>query len=93
MGSKENLPPPGGGRQIQRLNIPNIFRQRSASCSEFVPYKFPNKTGPKRGREGPEKVSRLKRATQISKCWLGNPEPSTSENSNSNRFEIFHAIE
>ena len=32
MGSKENLPPPGGGRQIQRLNISNIVRKRTA-CS------------------------------------------------------------
>ena len=64
MGSEENLPSPDGGRQIQRLNIPNIFRKRSASFSEFVTNEFPNKTAPKRGRESPEKISRPKKQTK-----------------------------
>ena len=54
---------------------------------------FPNKTASNRGRESPEKVSRPKKQTKISNYWLGNSEPSTSENSNSNRFEIFNTIE
>ena len=60
MGRKKNLPTPGGGRQIQRLNIPNIFRKRSASFSEFVTNEFPNKTASKRGWKSSEKVSRPK---------------------------------
>ena len=57
MGRKKNLPTPGGGRQIQRLNIPNIFRKISATFSEFMTNEFPIKTASKRGRERPDKVS------------------------------------
>ena len=70
MGSKENVPPPGGDRQIHRPNIPNIFRKRSASYSEFLTNEFPKKNAPKRGRESPEKVSRPKNQTKISKYWF-----------------------
>ena len=54
---------------------------------------FPNETAPKRGRECPEKASRPKKQTKISNYWLGNSDPSTSDNLNSNRFEIFNTIE
>ena len=56
MSNKEKLSPPGGGKQIQRLQIPNIFRKRSASFSEFVTKEFLNKHASKRGRESPEKA-------------------------------------
>ena len=56
MSNKEKLPPPGGGKQIQRLYVPNIFRKRSASFSELVTNEFPNKPASKSGRESPEKT-------------------------------------
>ena len=60
---------------------------------EFVTIEFPSQTAPKRGRESPEKASRPKKQTKISNYWLGNSEPSTSDNLNSNRFKIFNTIE
>ena len=57
---------------------------------EFVTIEFPNQTAPKGGRESPEKASRPKKQTKISNYWLGNSQPSNSDNLNSNRFEIFN---
>ena len=52
---------------------------------------FRNKTASKRGQKSPEKISRPKEQTKISNYWLG--KSSMSENTNSNRFEIFNTIE
>ena len=38
-------------------------------------------------------MSRPKKQTKISNFWLGNSELFTSENLNSNRFQIFNTIE